>query len=230
MHPHTQFAGDRHPSGPGPCRPVEPLLGPLPRCAEQAHCRRVGTSESGTPRAILLLVRPLLLCCLCHAPASALVQPKWCLLPPFARGPTEHLNGQVQRSQSSPLGQSVQGAAGKAKDDPPFSITRSSPHRACRPALVPVSMAWAAACMLQGNALALGASRSSPIPPSPHSLELRALIRYPVSTTVSLHTPWVNVVSKIRCLCSDHSFILVHRPAAMGNRGWYVRSLFADDR
>ena len=76
-------------------------------------------------------------------------------------------HGQVQRSQSSPLGQSVQGAAGKAKDDPPFSITRSSLHRACRPALVPVSMAWAAACMLQGNVLALGASRSSPIPTIP---------------------------------------------------------------
>lgn len=53
MHPHTQFAGDRHPSGPGPCRPVEPILGPLPRCAEQVHCGRRGTSESGTPRAIL---------------------------------------------------------------------------------------------------------------------------------------------------------------------------------
>lgn len=58
---------------PGPCRPVGPLLGPLPRCAEQAHCRRAGTTESGTPRAGLLLVRPVLFsCCLCPCTGECL--------------------------------------------------------------------------------------------------------------------------------------------------------------
>lgn len=75
----------------------------------------------------------------------------------------------AERSQSSPLGQSVQGGAGKAKDDPPFSITRSSPHRACCPALVPVSMAWAAACMLQGECARTGRFPVISHPHHPHT-------------------------------------------------------------
>lgn len=67
MHPHTQFAGDRHPSGPGPCRPVEPLLGPLPSCAEQVHCGRRGTHRSlGRLEPSCSLCGPSFFCCLCQ--------------------------------------------------------------------------------------------------------------------------------------------------------------------
>lgn len=180
MHPHTQFAGDRHPSGsrpmsPGgaPTRPPPSLCGTSP-LSEGRHNKSLGR-----PRAVLLLVRPVLFfCCLCPAPASALVQPKWCsamLVTAIRTGSHRTPHGQVQRSQSSPLGQSVQGAAGKAKDGPPFSITRSSPHRACRPALVPVSMAWAAACMLQGECARTGRFPVISHPHHPHTYQNRAL-------------------------------------------------------
>lgn len=164
MHPHTQFAGNCHPSGPGPCRLVEPLHAPLPRRAEQVHCgSQAGILESGEPALSCPWYGPyflLLVPCTGECPGAAeMVLCNACYRHSHRSHRTPH--GQVQRPSRH---HSVQGEAGKAKGGPPFSITRSSLHRACRPALVPVSMAWAAACMLQGNALALGASRSSPIP------------------------------------------------------------------
>ncbi|KAH8745192.1 hypothetical protein F5883DRAFT_268168 [Diaporthe sp. PMI_573] len=231
MHPHTQFAGDRHPSGSSPCRPVEPLLGPLPRCAEQAHCRRVGTSAPGTPRANLLLVRPSLLPVACTGECLGAAEMVLCnaLLPPFTRGPTEHL---MDKCRGPSRHHSVSRCKGQLEKQ---KMTHHSPS----PGAVSTALVvrrWSPSAW-HGQRLACCRGMRShwalpghlPSPPSPHSLELRVLICYPVSTTVSLHTPWVDVVSKIRCLCSDHSFISVHCPAAMGNRGWYVRSLFADD-
>lgn len=231
MHPHTQFAGDRHPSGPGPCRPVEPLLGPLPSCAEQVHCGRRGTSESGTPRAILLLVRPVLFAaCAMHrrAPCCSRNGALQCLLPPFAQGPTEHL---MDKCRGPSHHHSVSRCKGKLEK-------QKATHRSPSPGAVPTALVvrrWSPSAW-HGQRLACCRGMRShwalpghlPSPSSPHSPELLALICCFVSTTVSLHTPWVDVVSKIRCLCYDHSFISVHCPAAMGTRGWYVRTLFAD--
>lgn len=234
MHPHTQFAGDRHPSGPGPCRPVEPLLGPLPSCAEQVHCGRRGTLESGTPRAILLLVRPVLsAACAMHrrVPCCSRNGALQCLLPPFAQGPTEHLTDKC-REVPVVTTRSV-GARGSWKSkrrptvlhhqeqSPPRLLSGAGPRQHGMGSGLHVAGGMRSHWALPGHL---------PSPSSPHSPELLALICCVVSTTVSLHTPWVDVVSSIRCLCSDHSFISVHCPAAMGTRGWYVRTLFADNQ
>lgn len=233
MHSHTQFAGDRHPSGPGPCRPVEPLLGPLPSCAEQVHCGRRSTSESGTPRAILLLVRPVFFAaCAMHrrVPCCSRNGALQCLLPPFAQGPTEHL---MDKCKGPSHHHSVSRCKGKLDK-------QKTTHRSPSPGAVPTALVvrrWSPSAWLGQRLACCRGMRSHwalpghlPSPSSPHSLELLALICCIVSTTVSLHTPWVDVVSKIRCLCSDHSFISVHCPAAMGTRGWYVRTLFADNQ
>lgn len=167
MHPHTQFAGDRHPSGPGPCRPVEPLLGPLPRCAEQAHCRRSGTSESGRLEPCCCLCGPYFFAaCAMHrrVPWCSRNGALQCLLPPFARGPTEHL---MDKCRGPSRNHSVSRCKGQLEK-------QKTAHRSPSPGVVPTALvvrrwspsAWHGqrlACC-RGMALALGASRSSPIP------------------------------------------------------------------
>lgn len=153
-----------------------------------------------------------------------------CLLPPFAQGPTEHL---MDKCRGPSRHHSVSRCKGKLEK-------QKTTHRSPSPGAVPTALVvrrWSPSAW-HGQRLACCRGMRShwalpghlPSPSSPHSPESRALICWTDSTTVSLHTPWVDVVSKIRCLCSDHSFISVHCPAAMGTRGWYVRTLFADNQ
>jgi hypothetical protein len=234
MHPHTQFAGDRHPSGSRPMSPCGALTRPPPSLCgtsplSRSRHNRVWDAQSRlaacAARTVFLLPVPM------HrrVPWCSRNGALQCLLPPFAQGPTEHL---MAKCRGPSRHHSVSRCKGQLEK-------QKTAHRSPSPGAVPTALVvrrWSPSAW-HGQRLACCRGMRShwalpghlPSPSSPHSPELRTLICYLVSTTVSLHSPWVDVVSRIRCLCSDHSFISVHCPAAMGNRGWYVRSLFADN-